>query len=118
MPQLCILHPEGFPNTLIIDFSGEINNENIDIIEKELTPLMELNNKKNYIFDFAHLTFINSIAIGFFIKFIKKSRSEHNQVIFIGLSGQPKEVIELIGLKKIISIYQTPLEALQTIKEN
>ena len=108
-------HPDGFPTTLQLDLVGKIDETNIEVIEKELDPIMKRSDKKYYIFDFSHLDYVNNEIVDYFLHFIKKEQQEDNVVVFVGLHGQLKDVFELFGIQNIAPIFEHSLAALQAI---
>lgn len=113
------LVPEGLENkALLMQFMGEINNENVRKFQSALDTLEERKNVKYVIFDFTDLAFINSQAIGYLLKLVRLSQSNQQEILLCGLTGQVAEVIELIGINHILDIYKSLGEVIKKIKES
>lgn len=117
MLQIQTFHPDGFPDTLEVDLIGKIDKENFLEIEEKLNPIMQQDDKRFYIFEFTYLEYVNNEIVDYLIHFINKEQKADNVVIFTGLKGQLKDVVDLFGIGKIAPIFKHPLEALQNIKK-
>ncbi len=112
------LNPEGLENKcLLMEFVGEINNQNVLKFEEAIKTLDERKQLDWVVFDFTDLDFINSQAIGYLLKLIKSSQNNKQEIFLAGLKGQVAEVVELIGIGRIVEIFDNPGQAIDKIKQ-
>lgn len=90
-------------STYEIKFSGEIDQSNI--LEKTSTIAEKLNSLPSgviLILDFTDLNYINSIFIGHLAAWYTILRKKQGELRFRNLNPEIKEVLELVGLLKVV----------------
>ncbi|MBJ7538258.1 STAS domain-containing protein [Marinomonas transparens] len=58
----------------------------------------------NIVFDLSQVTFIDSSGIGVIVYLFKRLREQGRELILVGLSGQPKELMSLLRIDRAIPV--------------
>lgn len=98
-------------DAVIVEFHGEIDKSTIDIFKNTVTPLVEQNPSSRFIFDFTDLKFINSEGIGSLMAFHTRLVKREKKLILVGLQSNVRDVLDLIGLTKLIPNYPDMVSA-------
>lgn len=59
------------------------------------------------VFDLTKVTFIDSSGIGIIVHLFKRLREQKRQLILVGLSGQPKELMSLLRIDRAITVKES-----------
>lgn len=101
----------------VVEFHGELDKSTISGAEVELEKIVENFEREYLIFDFGGLVYINSEGIGLLISVHAKLAKNKKHLLFIGAKRNVMSVFELIGLQKLIPIFNRIDEAIKYIKK-
>lgn len=100
-----------------VEFHGELDQSTLNNTEKEIAEFFEAFKRKFLVFDLANLGFINSEGIGFLVSTHMKLLKRGQQLILCGLKRNVEDVIQLIGLPKLIPVFPTMSAAIDHMKK-
>ncbi len=100
------------PQTKVVHLSGDLDEMNIEILQKTVDPFLEDLGLKTLIFDFSGLRFINSKGIGYLVSVHTHLSKDARVLMIISASEAVMDVISLVGLTSIIPYFETLDEAL------
>ena len=63
-------------------------------------------NAKGIVVDMSNVSFLDSSGIGAMVFLFKRLRSDNRDLKIIGLSGQPKRLIQLLRIDQTISTFE------------
>jgi anti-sigma B factor antagonist len=110
------LTSEKFDGVVIVRLSfNEINRDQREEIKKDLQKLLDAGERK-FIIDLAKVGFISSLVIATIIFFTKAVREKNGYVKISGLSSEAFGVFQLTQLDKILELYETEHDALESYK--
>ena len=102
-----------------IYFFGKLDESTTDSVADEIYKILEENNDQKYfIFDLESLEFLNSKAIGYFVDFFKKISEKNGKLVFSKLNDYVFDILDLVGVTRVIEISDTLEEARLLISEN
>lgn len=87
--------------TLIVTFYGEVDSTNAPKYRISLDALLE-KNKGNVVFNFKHVSFIDSSGIGLVLGRYNQLQAEERKLIISSLNATAYKVFELTGIFKIM----------------
>ncbi len=87
MPPRTITIPENFDSANAFDFRGEV-----------------LEDMGSVIIDFRDTLFMDSAGIGTLVFWLRTLQRSGGELIFLNLSGQPKDIVKIVGLDKVVKI--------------
>jgi len=93
----------------IVEFKGEMDKSNISDVRSVLVKYMDAYEDPALIFDFTYFNFINSEGVGLMVSFYYKMKKENKQLFFVNPQPQVYDVLNLIGLTKVVE----PVASLQ-----
>lgn len=99
-----------YNDTLIIYLDGDIDQHKVSSIKDEIDDSIKKNNSKNIIFDFEKVDFMDSSGIGMVLSRYKSMDGGH--IRLSGVSDNNMRLFDMVGIKKIIKIYNTVDECL------
>lgn len=91
---------------IIVSFQGEINSFNAPGYRYELSQLID-NSKKDIVFDFKDISFIDSSGIGLVLGRYNQLKNNHRTLILSGLSDSCFRLFELTGLFLIMPYFDS-----------
>lgn len=97
---------------IVVEFYGEIDSSNAPQYRRELNMVLE-ENTKDVVFDFKHLTFMDSSGIGLVLGRYNQLKFDHRTLMIVGLNPVAYRLFELTGLFQIMPYYQS----IEDIKE-
>jgi anti-anti-sigma factor len=59
------------------------------------------------IVDFKNTCFVDSAGIGTLVYWLRAMQGSGGKLVFVRLSGQPRDIIEMVGLDKLVEIRNT-----------
>jgi len=71
--------------------------------------------KRKIIIDFANTELVNSIGISILVGIMDKVKEKNGIIFFSGLNNVNRDIFNMLGLTKYISIFQTEEEAIGKI---
>lgn len=104
-------------DTLIVSLRGELDHYSAGNVKELIEELIRKRAAKNLIFDFTHLTFMDSSGIGVVIGRYKLLSAMGGKVSICGASRMVDRLLTMSGIKKIIATFDTTEAALSTLQE-
>jgi stage II sporulation protein AA (anti-sigma F factor antagonist) len=103
--------------TLIIHMKEDLDHHNAIFIREHADKKLVTKNIQNVIFDFSHVSFMDSSGIGVILGRYKKLRLLGNgKLIVTGVSDCVNRILTISGLYSIIEKYKDITEAFSQIK--
>ena len=106
---------ESSGKTLVVKMEGELDHHTSAEIRERIDREIEKGAKKNLIFDFGKLTFMDSSGIGVIIGRYKQIQNIGGKVAIANVNPHAERIINISGLHKIFPIYNSTKDALQNI---
>ena len=90
---------------LIVKIRGEIDQHSTEQIRKQIESDFANLNARNIIFDFAHVSFMDSSGIGMMIGRYKELGKSGGRVFAINIGPEISRIFDISGLRKIIPCF-------------
>jgi len=94
---------------------GDMDKAGLESIRGVLNNEIDQTDKKSVVFDFKELNFINSEGIGYLLTVHYHLMKREKTFIIINSNAHVKDVLNVIGLTKVIKCFDTTEEFLKTI---
>ena len=94
-------------NNLVCKLAGDIDHHNAEAIRNAVNAEFHRHGAKNLVFDFSHVSFMDSSGIGLIIGRYKEVSGIGGKVFAINISPELNRIFEISGLKKIIQCYES-----------
>lgn len=104
-------------NTLIASLLGELDHHTAKEVKDLIEEVIKNRKIKNLIFDFSHLSFMDSSGIGVIVGRYKLINSLGGQVIISGAVGNIKKLLYMSGIDKIIKTFDNEEDAYKSLEE-
>jgi len=104
------LNMEIFPvqdGLQVVEFKGNMDKVGLQSIKEKLEKLVETFESIYLVFDFDQLEFINSEAIGFLLTLHSRLIKKDKKIMILKPKSHVLDVLNVIGLSKIIECYDT-----------
>lgn len=98
-------------------FDGNLDKAGFALIKEDLDNFTETFSKKFLVFDFAKLNFINSESIGFLLTIYSRLLKKGATFVVVNSPNNVKDVLEVIGVFKIIKYFDSIESMEKAIKE-
>ena len=99
-----------------IAVNGEIDAESSIYLDDALKVAME-NGEKKIIADLSGLNYISSAGLGVFISYLDEFRLQKIELVFFGINKTVKQVFDILGLEKLLTIEKTKEAAIRSFNE-
>lgn len=96
---------------LVVRVTGEIDSESVKWMRGRIDVEYDEVKVKNLVFDFTHVTFMDSSGIGMIIGRYKRVAALGGKIKIFGADACVGRIISLSGLEKIAEVYVTEEEA-------
>lgn len=106
---------ENRNDKLIIYMNGELDHHSAEEVRSKIDDRMDRDNITKLIMDFSDVSFMDSSGIGVVIGRYKKLSLKKGNICVTRVSGSVKRVFELSGMFKIIKLYDSIEEAIESI---
>jgi len=106
-------------DTLIVVPTVDLRELEYERIEDGASGILDLLNgtgTKNVVLDFYKTDYYGSIALGFFLKLLKRVRVRNGHMAFCNVSDHEKEILQITHLDHSWPICTTRSEALEVVK--
>ncbi len=103
--------------TLMVMLKGELDHHSADEVKTMIETVIINRGVKNLIFDFSHLTFMDSSGIGVIVGRYKMITALGGRVAIVGIKRNVDKLLTMSGIKKIIETYETKDMALKKFQE-
>jgi anti-sigma B factor antagonist len=99
---------------LLLDIAGSLDAATATALKAEVIAIEQAKQLK-VVVDLSKLTLIDSSGVGVLISLFKRLRALEGQVLFAGLTGQPKEIFRLLRLDRSLDLFPSVSEAAERI---
>ena len=99
-----------------IAVAGEIDAGSSIYLDNALKEAME-NNETKIIVDLSELSYISSAGLGVFISHLEEFNQNNIQLVLFGITESVRQVFDILGLEKLLTIVDTQQEALEAFNE-
>jgi stage II sporulation protein AA (anti-sigma F factor antagonist) len=100
--------------TLIVRVEGELDMHVATMFRTTVEEALEKSGVKNLILNLADVTFIDSSGLGVILGRYKRISQQGGKMSAVQLQPQVEKIFELSGLLRIMKLYPTELQALQS----
>jgi anti-sigma B factor antagonist len=83
-------------NELVMYFDGRLDTAASPVVEKDIQPLLESDNK-NIVLDCTKLEYISSSGLRLFLSVLKNTKAKGNHVYITGVSNDIRNVFAMTG---------------------
>jgi len=103
-------------SNLVAKIRCDIDHHSAEKLRHALEDAFLKSDARNIIFDFAHVTFMDSSGIGMIIGRYKELQKSGGRVFAINIGQSVERIFEISGLKRIIPCFASVDEIEETIK--
>ncbi|MCT4592112.1 MAG: STAS domain-containing protein [Candidatus Gracilibacteria bacterium] len=97
---------------ILVEVFGHLDEANVDKVAQEFYDVLKNSMEgTSFIFDFHEVEFINSKGIGYFLDFYRKISEHRGKMALARLSENVLDILEVVGITKIIGVHFTLDEA-------
>lgn len=103
-------------NVLLITLKGKVLEDGIlkDLLKQVEKDLTKTNGK--VVLNLTNLDYINSTGINFFIKVLTKARVHGGDLVFYGIAGSVKTIVQIAKMDEVFTIVGSYEDALEIFK--
>lgn len=102
-------------NALVMEIEGEIDHRYATRIRREADRKIVTYPDKIFIIDLSRVSFMDSSGIGVIIGRYKLVKSFGSKVLIVSSDKTVGKILDMSGIKKIIDIYETLPDAMNSI---
>ncbi len=99
---------------LIVTLNGELDHHTSEDVRKKIDQIYYNNNLLNMILDLNRLKFMDSSGIGLIMGRYKNCKEREGHVSIVSTDPYIERILKMSGLLKIINIYPTIDEAIES----
>lgn len=110
------IQTEKIDDVYFIEVEGEIDAGSSIYLDNAIKNALE-NNEEKIAIDLVKLSYISSAGLGVFISYLQEFESKSVKMVFWGLNKTVREVFEILGLEKLLTIVATKEAAIDTLNE-
>lgn len=103
------------PAIKIVNVAGELDESNLPEFEAVVNPLIQDETIKALIFNLEGLEFMSSKIIGYLASVYTKLSSSQRQIIATNINQTINDILVLVGLDQLLTVYSTVDEALNNL---
>ena len=111
--MISVQHTTTEDGILVFNVDGELKIASAEDCKNEINATIDNAKANKVVLDLGNLTFLDSAGLAVFISAYKKLALIGGKLAICSVQGQPKTIIEISNLQKIISIYPTRDEAIK-----
>jgi anti-anti-sigma factor len=101
----------------LITLEGDLDSSNAQDIIKYVQNMSSNDGLVHLVADFSKLRYINSTGLGAILRISKMLISKEGSFRIANPNESVFEIIEIVGANKLLSVYQTTEEALESLKK-
>ncbi|MDR2580687.1 MAG: STAS domain-containing protein [Fibromonadaceae bacterium] len=101
----------------LVTLEGDLDSSNAQSVIKLVQNLSENEGLVHLVADFSKLRYINSTGLGALLRISKTLISKRGSFKIANPNENVFEVIEIVGANKLLSIYKTREEALESLQD-
>jgi anti-sigma B factor antagonist len=105
---------EQIDSVHIVRVTGDIDAGSSIYLDNAMKSAQELGQTKIAI-DLTNLNYISSAGLGVFISHIDEFKSKEIKLVLFGINETVRQVFEILGLEKLISITEKENEAIDSL---
>lgn len=99
-----------------IEVHGEIDAGSSILLDNAIKEAIE-DNEKRIIMDLSGLKYISSAGLGVFISHLDEFKIQATQLVLFGINESVRQVFDILGLEKLLTIVTTEEEAMKSFHE-
>ena len=103
------------PGSFLLTLEGDLDSSNAQEIIKYVQELSK-NGLVHLVADFSKLRYINSTGLGTILRISKMLVSNSGSFRIANPNESVFEIIEIVGANKLLNVYQTKEEALESLR--
>jgi anti-sigma B factor antagonist len=111
-----VLEISDIGGTVVIFLPRRFDFDSAPLVEKELIPIIE-HHPQRLLFDFSRTEYISSVGVKVLLASTRLLNKGGSIVVFSSLCRQVTSILEIIGLTKIFTIYETRENALRHLNK-
>lgn len=93
---------------ITITFLDDIDAYTVSEFKDNIKSEVNNSGKSDILMDISKVEFIDSHAVGLFVSLLKIAHKNNCKMIFIGANGQPKSILNIVGLNDdVVSFVKT-----------
>ncbi len=115
-PLIQLKEVEGLPTVRIISAEGDLDEASIQELSEMVDQISLIPDLKFVVLDFQNISFINSKGLGYIVIIHNHLASLNQEVILTGKNDFLTDLINMVGIVKMIPYFPTLQEALLKIK--
>lgn len=96
---------------VVLEVEGQLDESNIDNFAPKVYEKIEQNPEASLILDLEKVSYMNSKSIGYISDWYSKVSAKGNKVVVAKAASNIKDVLNVVGLDKVIPLAQTMEEA-------
>lgn len=104
-------------DTLVIKVTGELDLVTAEEFRRTIDLELERRQIKNLLINLAGVSFIDSSGLGVILGRYKKVSASGGRMWLVGARPPVLKILQLSGFPKIIAIYASEKEALESVRE-
>ncbi len=89
---------------LVISLDGEFDALGASCIRQDLENIVEKGDSQNIVLDLRQVSFIDSSGVGAIVFLFKRLNSTGRKLEITGVSGQPRELLQVLQVDKAIPV--------------
>lgn len=101
----------------VVEFHGELDQSTLLDTEKQMNDFLEKFDRPCLIFDFSNLKYTNSEGIAFMVTVHAKLVKKGNKLLLTRVQSNVADILEVIGIGKLIPTFHTIEEAIAYVKK-
>ena len=102
-------------NTLIVKFSGDVDNLVSETYKNKLETIINENKYKKVIMDFSSVTFIDSSGLGLILGRYNQLKKYNGSLYVSGVNKQTEKIFNIAGIWTIMDKYESLDHALKSV---
>jgi anti-anti-sigma factor len=104
------------PGCFLLTLEGDLDSSNAQDIIKHVQDLSVKEGLMHLVMDFSKLRYINSTGLGAILRISKMLLSKAGTFKIANPNESVFEIIEIVGANKLLNVYPTKEEALESLK--
>jgi len=103
-------------DALIVQFRGDLDAGNIKTVKGDIDFYADLG--RDVIIDIEKVNFIDSSGIGAIVFLYKRLVMNKQNLVIVGLKGQPKQLFEMLHLNKTLTCFESMADFMASNNQN
>jgi len=114
MAEIFTVREEG--KVTVVDLLSELDRLSVLSIKNYLKGLVTKRKGRKFVINFDEIDHINSTIVGALVGIQHLSRRRKGEVVLCGVKPNVRRTFDLIGASKIMKIFDTEAEALESLQ--